>query len=707
MDVGLKSALVEVYRRYGFHLARDQVKDGILVFTLKTGYFDNADIVRLSPSASTQTVFEEFTAAGYACTVRDARSPSATEEELFRGFFSVEATRDRLLDDYRRFTANLVAPYGVGATYEYIRAPYQIDGREGLKSPPLEVLERISSIEPTLFLIEAAAGFGKTCTAQEVVRLLAESQERLPLYAELSRNRQARIFRYILLDEIDRTFPLLSSGLVQTEIRNGRIAAILDGFDELLRKNDEAGSFENKEPMLETVSELLTGRAKVIITTRRTVLFDGDEFHAWLDRHAQDFRVVRIRIQEPRVADWLPRQRLDRLAAAGLRMEAMANPVLLSYLRCINDQAFTAATQDPDSIVESYFSYMLERERERQDLRMTAEVQTAVLTSLARDMIEFGYTGEQRDYIVRFLLESQSRAIEETRAQYSASDKPSREEIGNKLASHALLDRSSTDAGKIGFVNDFALGNYVSANIVATPEWMSDDMRFIDPAVRSVSPRGSVARETLFASLAHSLPFLDVRAQIEVTAELARRLPNDLADGEAEGLELTAIPIGGSAVRNFLFNECTFRSCELRRSGLQNVTFLNCRFFQCNVVDLSEGGPVFVLGGTSDPDVAAMLAGANAAAAITPVNRELLADNALLRRFWPIGESVFNKPSRPIFKPVKYLCQPTADLSSAELFESLERLKRRGVLTELNKNNMITINIEALPQTQRIFEAFQ
>jgi len=102
-----------------------------------------------------------------------------------------------------------------------------------------------------------------------------------------------------------------------------------------------------------------------------------------------------------------------------------------------------------------------------------------------------------------------------------------------------------------------------------------------------------------------------------------------------------------------------------------------------------------------------MLAGANAAAAVTPVDRELLADNALLRRFWPIGESVFNKPSRPIFKPVKYLCQPTAELSSAELFESLERLKRRGVLTEMNKNNMITINMEALPQTQQIFEAFQ
>jgi len=706
MDIGLKSTLVEVYRRYGFHLARDQAKDGILVFTLKTGYFDNADIVRLSPAAPTEAVFQEFTAVGYACTVRDARSPESTEEDLFRGFFSVETTRGRLLDDYQRFTSSLVAPYGPSARYEYIRAPYQIDGEEGTKSPPLEVLERISSPEPTLFLIEAAAGFGKTCTAQEVVSLLAQNQERLPLYAELSRNRQARIFRYILLDEIDRTFPLLSSSLVQTEIRNGRIATILDGFDELLRKSDEASSFENKEPMLETVSELLTGRAKVIITTRRTVLFDGDEFHRWLDRHAQDFRVIRIRIQEPRVADWLPRQRLDHLTSAGLRMEAMANPVLLSYLRCVDDQTFTAATQNPGSIVESYFTYMLERERERQDLRMTKAVQSDVLTALARDMIEFGYTGEQRDYIVRFLLESQTKAIEETRIQYSVSDKPSREEIANKLASHALLDRSSTDANKIGFVNDFALGNYVAANIIGTPEWISDDMRFIDPAVRSFSPRGPDAREALFASLAHSLPFLDIRAQIEVTAELARRLPTELADGEAEGLELTSILIGATPVENFQFNECTFRSCELKRSGLSSVTFLNCRFFQCTVTDQDLGGPVYVLGGTSDPDVVALLTGANVAAAAIPVDRELFAENILLRKFWPIGESVFRKPSRPIFKLTKFLCQPTADLSSAELYASLERLKRRRLLTELSKNNMVTLNLEALPQTQQIFEGF-
>jgi hypothetical protein len=517
VDIALKPKLVDVYRRYGFQLVRDNTKEGHLVFAIKTGYFENAEILILWEGAPTDSVFDEFTRSGYACTVRLVISPEVTEEELFKGFFSVDSTRKRLQEDYRKYSNGLVAPYGAGAIYKYINAPYQINGKEGTKTVPDEVLSRINEPAPILFLIEAAAGFGKTCTALEIVNLLADHQTHLPLYAELSKNRQARIFRYILLDEIDRSFPLLSSGLVQTEIRNGRVATILDGFDELLRKNEETGAFENKEPMLETVSELLTGRAKVIITTRRTVLFDGDEFHQWLERHAESFAVVRIRIQEPKVSDWLNPDRLSRLTTAGLQMDAIANPVLLSYLRCIDEPTFVDAANYPEAIVESYFDYMLERERERQDLRMSAEEQSSILVSIAKDMMAIGYTAENREYIVRYLLTSQSKSIDSTRSQYPAVDRPSREEIANKLASHALLDRSSQDPNKIGFINEFALGNYVAENILSAEEWLGDDPRFIDPAVRSYAPRSEVSRQCLYHKLQDSLPFLDATSQIDRT----------------------------------------------------------------------------------------------------------------------------------------------------------------------------------------------
>ncbi|MFP3608014.1 hypothetical protein, partial [Paraburkholderia sp. SIMBA_053] len=65
--------------------------------------------------------------------------------------------------------------------------------------------------------------------------------------------------------------------------------------------------------MLETISDYLKGSAKIVLTTRRTVLFDGDEFHKWVDSHVNEFDLVRIKISEPQISDWLPANRIERL----------------------------------------------------------------------------------------------------------------------------------------------------------------------------------------------------------------------------------------------------------------------------------------------------------------------------------------------------------------------------------------------------------
>lgn len=698
-----KPDLIAVYKRYGFTLVRDVAKDQALVFTLKTGYFDNAEIVKLSPSAKTDSLFREFSDAGYACTVREAKSPVMAEEELFNGFFSVASTRQKVLDSYERFSKELVKPYGDGAKYEYIRGRYQIDGKDGDLTPPEEVLSRIDEDRPILFLIEAAAGFGKTCTAQEICRLLAEHPRRLPLYAELSRNRQAKIFRYILLDEIDRTFPLLNSGLVQAEIKSGRIAAILDGFDELLRKKGEADDYKSKEPMLETVSELLSGHSKIVITTRKTILFDGDEFHQWLERHANDFSVIRIRIQEPKIGDWLISDRVEALQRAGLDINAIANPVLLSYIRCINDVEFNKVVMDPEGIVQSYFRYMLDRESERQDLRMTVDDQSKVLSQIASDMIAKGYTAEQREYIVKFLLDSLGDLIEVARGKYPSANRPSREEIANKLASHALLDRSAADSGKIGFVNEFALGNYVADNIVSSPGWLGDDLRFIEPAVRSYIPRTNSSRRQLYDGLRESLPFLDIGARVEITAKLIGELPNNLAGGVIEGFELSGLEIGNDKIRSVQFGEIVFRRCKFIKNSLDSVTFLNCRFFDCEVVGDSSPGSVFVLGCDSSPDISLSLTSSQCDEFNEEEDRAQIIRRALLKKFWPVGDSVVHKPSRPVYKPIKFLFQPFDDFSTEELYRNVDFLFKQGILIEKSRSSLVTLNFDNLERAYGIF----
>lgn len=699
-----KSSLIDTYKRYGFTLARTTANDESLVFTLKTGYFDNAEIIKLNPNASTDDLFKEFSSAGYACTVRTATTPEKAEEELFNGFFSVDSTRNRLADEYKKFASGLVKSYGEKARYEYIKAPYHINGKEGQNTAPEEILSRIGEEKPILFLIEAAAGFGKTCTAQEISQLLASKTQKLPLYAELSRNRQARIFRYILLDEIDRTFPLLSSKLVQTEIKNGRISVILDGFDELLRKGEDGEDFDNREPMLETISELLTGKAKIIVTTRRTILFDGDEFHQWLESHANDFSVIRIKIQEPKVNDWLPYDRIEPLRNSGLDLDAIANPVLLSYLRCIDDELFLQTSNNPEGIVQSYFKYMLDRERERQDLRMTVEMQGEVLRRIAEDMITYGYTAEDRDYIIKTILEKCSYEIDSTRNQYSSSDKPTREEIANKLASHALFDRSSTESEKIGFVNDFSLGNYVAENIISDSDWLGDDLRFIEPAVKSYVPRTPSSRETLFDALKDSLPYIETMARIEISADLMGSMPNELENDSVDGLTLSEISIGSRKIQSFQFSDSTFKQCKFIKSGLNEVAFINCRFFDCEVIDDETIGSIYVLGGTSSPEIATQLSNLPSEPSTSSApNHEKIVEKSIIRRFWPAGDSLDQKPSRPIYKPMKHLCQPVDGFTSLELYAGIERLVKAGTLLEMSRSNLISLNIENINRAYEIF----
>ena len=43
-----KLSLIDAYKRYGFNLARTTANNESLVFTLKTGYFDNAEIIKIA-----------------------------------------------------------------------------------------------------------------------------------------------------------------------------------------------------------------------------------------------------------------------------------------------------------------------------------------------------------------------------------------------------------------------------------------------------------------------------------------------------------------------------------------------------------------------------------------------------------------------------------------------------------------------------------
>jgi len=705
MDNQFKRELEEIYQRYGFELAKVYEPEDAIVFTLKTGYFDNADIVPLSGNANTKKPFEDFSASGYACTVRSFLSPEQTENELFRGFFSVASILDRLEKDYNQFTNNIVKPLAEDARYEYINAPYSVNGKSGVKSPAGEVVARLNSPRPILFLIEAAAGFGKTCTAYEIVHKLIQEKSHLPLFSELSRNRKAPIFRYVLLDEIDRKFPTLSSRLVQSEIVNGRVVTILDGFDELLRKTDEADDFENQEPMLETIGQFLTGKAKIVLTTRRTVLFEGDAFHTWAADHSDEFELVRIRIGEPSLVDWLPEDRLKAIQATSLDIRnSLASPVLLSYLRCIPHDKFQAVIESPQDLVERYFSFLLERERVRQDLQMDVDTQKCILTTIAGDMISSGYTSEQRDYVVDLILRNCIQEIEEALARYPSSERPDKEFLANKIASHALLDRSNKEENKIGFINEFVLGYFVAANIFKDEEWLNDDIRFLEPAVTSYRPRTPPERQQLLDRIRQSLDFTPISYKADFTARLIGAVDFPLQSEEAEGLEFDSVKFGQREIENFQFNDCTFRNCEFVLDNASCVTFLNCKFYGGNVAIGIPVGPIYVLGEIGDCDfLKTALATANSVFSENPPSQSNLLERHVLEKFWPVGrEKLMHK-----HRPISGICNGHGGFRPDEIFESIHELKKKGILLQPNSASFVELNFDRLLEIRQILGRMQ
>ncbi len=688
-----------IYKSYGFEEKKSK-EDGVLVFTIRSGHFHNADIVVIDKDANRESVFEQYKSAGYACTFRMYDSEKDASLSLFKGFFSVKSAQERHRKEYDDFTKSVVSKYSETAEYSYISVDYLINGREGKLNVIDEIFNNLSKNKPILFLIEAAAGFGKTCTSYELLKeLISRDVDKIPLFSELSRNRQAKIFKYVLLDEIDRSFPQLNSSLVTSEIIKGNVPVILDGFDELLHRSSDNEGYNNAEPMMETIGELLNGKAKVVLTTRRTAIFDGDDFHEWMNAHEEDFDIVRIRLKEPSIENWLPKSRLDLLLDKRFPIEKISNPVLLSYLRCINDNEFNTALDDSDALVDTYFDSLLDRERKRQDLRMRPSEQYKVLKSIAEDMLEFNYTAETRDYMLICIVEKNGPLIEDAIKNYPRDEMPTIDELANKLASHALLDRTHESGQGIGFVNEFSLGNFCADCIIEdkSGEW-SGDQRFIEPCVLSYTPRSVEKRNVLWNALMFRMEFEEPEKRITSSILLTDRLSIDL-DGESVS-EITiknAVIGNGYEVKNTIFVNCLFVDVEMKADKISDVSFVNCSFYSCTVTDDGFCQSVYFLNCTSDNDFISSLNEDDVQSKEKEIDKDRECEIFVLEKFWPKGRESFVK-----HRPIGGLCTTNKHFKTADILAAITRLKARNILMVPDKVSFVEININEINSIKEI-----
>ena len=85
--------------------------------------------------------------------------------------------------------------------------------------------------------------------------------------------------------------------------------------------------------MLSTIGDLLQENAKVILTSRKTAIFAGEQFAKWVESYGDSFNVTRFQLEKPEIKHWLTSERIDLLKANNVPLCNISNPVLLTYIR--------------------------------------------------------------------------------------------------------------------------------------------------------------------------------------------------------------------------------------------------------------------------------------------------------------------------------------------------------------------------------------
>lgn len=685
--------IAELYSSYGFEYRPEFSGKDYLVFCITQGVFDNSIIVKLRSDVSIEKPIEQLSQIGYQVKIEDFLSLKDTEQSLFHGFFSVKRTKAAFEKDYLHHIKNVRQAFPVdNADYSYFQSPFSKDSNDYQADDNIleHIKNEVNSNGPKLILIEAAAGFGKTCTAYEIGRIISEQDdEHIVLFAELSRDRQAKIFSHVLHKELARSFPVVSSELVVREIKKGKVIVVLDGFDELLNeKEDEKFQFEKSQAMLETIGKILENNAKVILTTRKTAILQGDDFDEWISSHIDNFEFTRFSLKEPSARSWLGNDRYEKLRLSRVIVKNISNPVLLTFLRFVDDEQFDKILKTPDKIVDKYFELLLHREKSRQELNMEIEEQSDIMRRLAQYMIRKNFTRDTKDNILDYFSKNEVEKIEEVRARYYGENIPSFESILEKLSNHALLDRSSIDE-KIGFINNFVLGHFVAFDVMEDDnEWLADSI-FVEAAANAYSARTIEARLNIWSKLQHSLEFFSDEDRVRLELRLL-----DKASGYYSGSSFNEILFDtkeffhNGELTNCHFNECIFSNCELDFSKIRKSRFIHCSFYNCTTVGINNSNEFISCKADGKMQELVSRLIENESSFAEKPNDENNIKSYILEKFWPKGKETIAFAHRPMLILYRGAIYPSQDIT-----EAIDDMKKAGLLIPAKRKNWIGLDI--------------
>lgn len=704
-----KNEIKKVYQLYGFEIQEE--KEDYFVFLYSSGYFYNAEIVLINKltAESEKSLRENYQNMGYSVRVVSVENLTidCVHEKLFHGFFNMDAAHKRIESNYLKYCEQQKQKL-LCSEYNYLPCDYITCDRVNSDSVIDLIYAKLISSDKQLIVLEAAAGYGKTCTSFEVFKKFLSNDRLIPMMTELSHNRKAQIFKYVLLDEIDRSFSAkLSANLVKQEIKAGLVPLIIDGFDELLSKSitnnsDEGESFEEVQNMLDTIADLLNdnSKAKILLTSRKSAMFTGERFDEWTDCHDLGSCITRIELTAPNVKNWLTAEAIDEIKMKGVDDTFLSNPILLSWLR--GQKLEELRNQSINQVIKNYFNKVLEREMTRQKLRLSPDEQFAVFSELAGQFGEWNITSEEAEFLAQLIHEiigeeKIKEYISRYMSSYSSGDEeiiPDEEEFIMKLVHSALLDRKMSRNNNIGFINDFVFGFLLGNAIVEDKIQIEKlDYKYVDLVCTAYQAKAIEKRDLVELHIQEILPSFTINQQLDISNKLFHKLVLNYNGQTITNVSFSKGFVFGNdcSMTNCTFQNCIFQKCIFNENSFDKCSFFNCVFFEPNIItkSTSDKGLIF-LGCKGQEIIEANYSIKQPIEYHTAINYERI----VLEQFWPIG-CPYPKRHRAFSAIRKGMAQKEIP----NMNYALESLLKKGIITkldvcyELNMNKMADIKI--------------
>ena len=596
--------LDKLFEQYGY--VHKEHNTSVCVYLLNQGMYHGAEVISLDDTDKSDIV-NRYSKLGYSTKLQHFKTVDEAEKYLFTGFFNPKATKADINRRYNEFKEAQLRFYGNSdIEYKYINVPYfvyrEADGdiKRGTKDVVSDIQEEITRKGAHLIIVEAAAGFGKTCTAYELYKsFLNSDQYTKPIFTELFNNRNAKQFKYVLWSEIDKEKDTTAKqDIVIYNIKKGRIPLIIDGFDELLSKdidsghNDQQDDFEQVETMLSTIGELLDGEAKVVLTSRKTAIFAGPEFIDWVEKYNGRFDVVRFQIEKPEIREWLSAERFDNIIKNEVPIDNISNPVLLTYLRNVSDRDFNELLEHPDSITTKYFEHLLNREKQRQNLSIRWEDQMLIFENLANTFADFGIKGESRSFVKEMLIDyNRSKLIYYKEAMANGQ---TLDELADTLTNHALLDRMG-NKDFITFINDFVYGYLFGTSLIKDGNTFLQNVKVLPEdhiylSIASFRYLSKDNKQKLWKKLNDVRKRLSLDLSITADAELLGKIKQSVEVAGINSRQFSNVLFenGSCKFKEVSFVDVVFENCLFDIDVFDNTTFIGCKFNNCKVNDIAH-----------------------------------------------------------------------------------------------------------------------